>query len=77
MNGFSFFGRAALNRNDEIKIRSFPSFSARPGSIQGYREEIVTESMWGSFENLMQRISEDPEACWGNIVDLFGDRSHK
>ncbi len=37
----------------------------------GHSYEMITEAMWDSFENIIQRISADPEACWGNIVDLF------
>jgi peptidoglycan-N-acetylglucosamine deacetylase len=35
----------------------------------GHSYEMVTEAMWRSFENLIQRISANPAACWGNIVD--------
>ncbi len=37
----------------------------------GHSYELITETMWGAFEEMIERISTDPGACWGNVADLF------
>jgi peptidoglycan-N-acetylglucosamine deacetylase len=37
----------------------------------GHSYEMITEAMWRAFEEILERISADPESNWGNVVDLF------
>ncbi len=37
----------------------------------GHSYEMITETMWGAFEEMIERISADPRACWGSVADLF------
>jgi peptidoglycan/xylan/chitin deacetylase (PgdA/CDA1 family) len=37
----------------------------------GHAYEIMTEPMWTAFEELIERISADPNARWGEVADLF------
>ena len=47
---------------------------ARPGGVfyfWGHAYELISESMWKAFEETMERISADPQARWGHVIDLF------
>jgi peptidoglycan-N-acetylglucosamine deacetylase len=37
----------------------------------GHSYELVTETMWNDFEKVIERISADSMAVWGNVADLF------
>ena len=37
----------------------------------GHSYEITTEAMWTAFEALIERISSDPHARWGDVAGLF------
>jgi peptidoglycan/xylan/chitin deacetylase (PgdA/CDA1 family) len=37
----------------------------------GHSYEMVTEVQWADFEQMIARISADPNARWGNVMDLF------
>ncbi len=39
----------------------------------GHSYEMITEAMWVECEEIIAHISADPEARWGNVVDLFVD----
>lgn len=40
----------------------------------GHSYELIDEGMWASFEDMIRRISADPEARWGEIVAAVTDR---
>jgi peptidoglycan/xylan/chitin deacetylase (PgdA/CDA1 family) len=47
---------------------------ARAGGVfyfWGHSYEMITETMWTDFEAMIERISADPQAQWGDVVDLF------
>lgn len=47
---------------------------ARPGGVfyfWGHSYEMVDDAMWKAFEDVIERISDDPAARWGNLTDLF------
>jgi peptidoglycan/xylan/chitin deacetylase (PgdA/CDA1 family) len=47
---------------------------ARKGGVfyfWGHSYEMVTEAMWGAFEETIARISNDPAARWGEVAGLF------
>jgi peptidoglycan-N-acetylglucosamine deacetylase len=47
---------------------------ARPGGVfyfWGHSYEMIAEPMWTEFEAKVERISADPAACWGDVVELF------
>lgn len=37
----------------------------------GHSYEMIMDEMWIAFEQAIARISADPEACWGEVADLF------
>jgi len=37
----------------------------------GHSYEMITEALWGEFDEKIKRISADTESCWGDVVDLF------
>ena len=37
----------------------------------GHSYEMITDSMWSTFEETIERISADPDSCWGEVADLF------
>ena len=37
----------------------------------GHSYEMITQTMWSTFEEMIERISADPRACWGGVADLF------
>lgn len=37
----------------------------------GHSYEMTSEAMWSAFEEALKRIHNDPEACWGDLPDLF------
>ncbi|MFZ4538928.1 polysaccharide deacetylase family protein, partial [Propionivibrio sp.] len=39
----------------------------------GHSYEMITDSMWREFEEIIKRISADPDSCWGDVADLFDD----
>jgi peptidoglycan/xylan/chitin deacetylase (PgdA/CDA1 family) len=39
----------------------------------GHSYEMITETMWSAFEEMIARISADPGSCWGDVADLFDD----
>ena len=41
----------------------------------GHSYEMITDSMWSSFEEIIKRISADPGSCWGEVADLFDDET--
>jgi len=41
----------------------------------GHSYELMDETMWAEFEATIQRISEDPGCRWGELTDLFPERS--
>ncbi len=47
---------------------------ARSGGVfyfWGHSYELVTETQWADFDQLMARISADSESRWGDVADLF------
>jgi hypothetical protein len=42
----------------------------------GHSYEMITETMWSSFEEMIRRISADPGSCWGDVADLFNETMH-
>ena len=49
---------------------------ARSGGVfyfWGHSYEIINESMWAAFEEIIERISNDPAARWSDVADLFTD----
>ena len=47
---------------------------ARSGGVfyfWGHSYELVTEEMWADFDAKMARISQDPQARWADVADLF------
>ena len=47
---------------------------ARAGGVfyfWGHSYELIDEPMWAAFDAMIARISRDPEASWGELVDLF------
>jgi len=47
---------------------------ARKGGVfyfWGHSYEMITESMWYDFEEMIKRISADPVSRWADVVDLF------
>lgn len=48
--------------------------AARAGGVfyfWGHAYELVTEKMWADFEAMIERISADPGARWGEVAGLF------
>lgn len=41
----------------------------------GHSYELITETMWAEFEEVIKRISADPESRWGDVVDLFAGKT--
>ena len=41
----------------------------------GHSYELISDTMWQTFEESIGRISRDPDARWGNVTDLFLDGS--
>mgnify|MGYP003382362420 CR=1 FL=1 len=37
----------------------------------GHSYEMITDSMWSTFDETIERISADPDSCWGEVADLF------
>ncbi len=53
---------------------------ARKGGVfyfWGHSYELITESMWDAFEKMVERISTDSAARWGDLADLFDSTSGK
>lgn len=49
---------------------------ARDGGVfyfWGHSYEMVSESMWASFDEAIARMSHDPMSCWQNIAELFAE----
>jgi hypothetical protein len=47
---------------------------ARSGGVfyfWGHSYELITETQWADFDQLMARISADSESRWGDVADLF------
>jgi peptidoglycan-N-acetylglucosamine deacetylase len=47
---------------------------ARKGGVfyfWGHSYEMITDEMWSAFEATIARISKDPTARWGEVVELF------
>lgn len=47
---------------------------ARSGGVfyfWGHSYEIISEPMWTAFEEMIARITADPDARWGHLPDLF------
>ena len=47
---------------------------ARAGGVfyfWGHSYEMIDDAMWAAFENMIERISNDPAVRWGTIADLF------
>lgn len=47
---------------------------ARPGGVfyfWGHSFEMIDDAMWDAFDAMIARISADPLAQWGDVVDLF------
>jgi peptidoglycan/xylan/chitin deacetylase (PgdA/CDA1 family) len=41
----------------------------------GHSYEMINETMWRAFENMIERISADPYSSWVDIADLFNKQS--
>lgn len=47
---------------------------ARAGGVfyfWGHSYEMISETMWNDFEQIVKRISADPGSTWGELEDLF------
>lgn len=47
---------------------------AREGGVfyfWGHSYELISEAMWTDFEQMIARMSADPDSQWGHLVDLF------
>ncbi len=42
-------------------------------SFWGHSYEMITETMWSAFEEMIKRISADPGSCWRDVADLFNE----
>ncbi|HPN84891.1 MAG TPA: hypothetical protein PK821_06095 [Victivallales bacterium] len=40
----------------------------------GHSYELFTESIWMDFENMIKKISSDPQTKWGEVFELFQKR---
>ncbi len=43
----------------------------------GHSYEMVNEMMWAAFEEMIARISVDPDSRWGDLTDLFGNKDQE
>ena len=39
----------------------------------GHSYEMITETMWSTFEGIIERVSADPGSHWSAVADLFDD----
>ncbi len=50
--------------------------NARAGGVfyfWGHSFELIDDAMWNGFERMIERISQDPEARWGIVAELFAE----
>lgn len=53
---------------------------ARAGGVfylWGHSYELISETMWTAFDEMIARITADPDSCWGNLPDLFAGKDQQ